>query len=266
MSQALVATQEVVSIFDTPEWEQAKTQRQLVMGEAFHPERKSAPDRNPVSEWIFGRAERDGYEGWVQVLSVGPSPGPMTHVVKVRESLRLPDPDEKNGPSPVWLSFGSRVSARRSSDDGKWTEILTQQNGLTQWVPTAHLRPIDEAETDPVDVARRFLGTPYVWGGNSGRGLDCSGLVQAALLACQISCPGDSGPQRDAFAEPDRDGPYEPGELLFWKGHVAMATGPDTMIHATAHTMSVIEEPLLPALARIEATGDTPFLGRGRPG
>ena len=124
--------------------------------------------------------------------------------------------------------------------------------------------PLTQIEADPVAVACRFLGTPYVWGGNTGWGIDCSGLVQAALLACGIACPGDSDLQQAAFAEPGRDGRLEPGELVFWSGHVAMAMDADRLIHANAHDMAVAIEPALAAVARIEAAGDGPVTGRGR--
>ena len=82
--------------------------------------------------------------------------------------------------------------------------------------------------TDPVAVAELFLGTPYLWGGNSRAGIDCSGLVQAALLACGIACPGDSDLQAAIrrHARLSRSSRSARGDLIFWKGHVAMVADP----------------------------------------
>ena len=108
-----------------------------------------------------------------------------------------------------------------------------------------------------------FLGHAYVWGGNSGRGIDCSGLVQAALLACGIPCPGDSDLQ-EAMPGTVPDTPA-PGDLIFWKGHVAMVSGENAIIHANAHHMAVVEEPMDEAIARIGASDTGPVTSMLRP-
>ena len=94
------------------------------------------------------------------------------------------------------------------------------------YVPAVHLKPIGEDETDFVAVAERFLGVPYLWGGKTAFGLDCSGLVQIALTACGMSCPRDSDMQEAALgaavaAAPDHSN-LARGDLVFWKGHVAI--------------------------------------------
>jgi cell wall-associated NlpC family hydrolase len=132
-------------------------------------------------------------------------------------------------------------------------------------VPEAHLRPLDTPETDPVAVLKRFIGTPYVWAGNTGFGIDCSGLVQAALLACGQPCPGDSDLQEQALGRPLAAGePLERGDLIFWKGHVAMAVDEATLIHANAHAMAVAYEGAATAIARIEAQGGGQTTSRRR--
>ena len=111
-----------------------------------------------------------------------------------------------------------------------------------------------------------FLGTPYLWGGNSRLGIDCSGLVQASLLACGIPCPGDSGPQERALGNyaPPNGSAYLRGDLLFWKGHVALVRDSETLIHANVFHMAVAVEPLQPAIDRILTQGDGPVTAHKR--
>jgi cell wall-associated NlpC family hydrolase len=133
-------------------------------------------------------------------------------------------------------------------------------------VPGCHISPVDDLAPDPVRIAELYLGTPYLWGGNSRWGIDCSGLVQAALIACGRPCPGDSDmPEREVGTLLAPDSPPQRGDLLFWKGHVAMVSDADTLIHANAHHMAVVHEPLRDAILRIAAQGDGPVTAHRRP-
>ncbi len=137
------------------------------------------------------------------------------------------------------------------SDKARCTRVQTA------FVPAQHLRPLDEPDSDPAAVAQRFTGTPYHWGGNSGFGIDCSGLVQAACLACGVACPGDSDQQEARLGQPLPGGTQpERNDLLFWKGHVALVVSDSALIHANAHHMAVTCEDIDTALARIEKQGD----------
>lgn len=203
-------------------------------------------------DWSFVQAALDGYCGWLRTAAIGDATVPITHRVTAPATHVYPAPDMKRHQLHA-LSIGARLSVE--GVEGNFARLATGG-----YVPLPHLG--DRPATDPVAVAETLLGTPYLWGGNSDWGIDCSGLVQAALSACAIPCPGDSDLQRDAFPQVDT---IRRGDLLFWPGHVAMAVSADLMIHATAWKMAVIHEPIADALARIEAAGDGPFLGIGRP-
>ena len=114
-------------------------------------------------------------------------------------------------------------------------------------------------ETDFVAVAERFLGAPYLWGGKTTLGLDCSGLVQIALTACGIACPRDIDMQEQALGTPlsvNLDGATpQRGDLVFWSGHVAIVRDRSSLLHANAFHMSVAIEPIAEAVSRIRDSG-----------
>ncbi|MEO9823393.1 MAG: NlpC/P60 family protein [Paracoccaceae bacterium] len=225
--------------------------RQLLSGQSFRV-------FDVQDEWAFGVSEYDGYCGWVVYGALFASE-PSTHRVWSRESFWRPEPDLKYDALDVPKYLGSEVRVFHTVDN--WSCV-----GPEQYMPSAHLRPVTDFDNDPVAVARRLLGAPYVWGGNSGRGIDCSGLVQSAFRACDVSCPGDSDLQMNMPGVAlDEGEPLQAGDLLFWKGHVAMATGPEAMIHANAHHMAVVEELTMPAIERIAASDTGPVTLRLRP-
>lgn len=236
--------------------------RELVKGEVFH-----VLDEADDAPFVFGFADRDGYCGWIFRNWLKPR-GRSTHRVAARQTYDKERPELKTTDRTGLLSYGSLLDVR--SDDGDWSEVVhpsgqDSDRAVRRYVPSVHLVPIDHVAADPMAEARKFLGTPYLWGGNSGSGIDCSGLVQAAFLACGVSCPGDSDLQEamDGTRLSGSDA-LRSGDLIFWKGHVAMATGPETMIHANAHHMMVVEEPIAPAIARIAATDTGPVTSRLR--
>ncbi len=195
--------------------------------------------------WSWVQLARDGYVGYVPTTTIGPLGRAPTHKVRVLRSFLFPGPDMKMPPVAT-LVTGALLHVRGE----KGPFALTDRGA----VPLAHVAPLEEAEPDYVSVAARFLGTPYLWGGCSSLGVDCSGLVQAALAACGIKAPRDSDMQEAALGTPaNLDGTFQRGDLLFWPGHVAIAEDADTLLHANAHHMAVAREPLRPALARIAA-------------
>ncbi|MBM2575414.1 C40 family peptidase [Jannaschia sp. Os4] len=194
--------------------------------------------------YAFAQAERDGYCGWILSGALGRDEV-STHWVAAPATHLYPKPEVK-APPEVALYFGSRV--RVVGEAGAFLRVATGH-----YVPHAHLQPARARFGDPVGVADMFLGTPYLWGGSSRWGIDCSGLVQAALMACGIRCPRDSD-QQQAVGTAVEDEPRR-GDLIFWRGHVGMIAGDGQVLHANAHHMAVAYEPLEEAVTRIMAAG-----------
>ncbi|KAA9007005.1 C40 family peptidase [Histidinibacterium aquaticum] len=233
-------------------------ERELVFGEGFLV-------LDEEGDYAFGMAERDGYVGYVLLGTLGRSAAEPTHRAAVRSYAKA-RPELKSGEEVMQVSPGAlvRVSA---THPGGWTEIddWTGPEGAAFFVPSVHLAPLGKTETDPVAVAERFLGTPYLWGGNSHLGIDCSGLVQVACLACGIPCPGDSDQQEAHLGTRlPEDESLRRGDLVFWPGHVAWVADAARLLHANAHSMSVAYEEIEPALARIDRQGDGPVTSRRR--
>ena len=204
---------------------------------------------------VFVQAARDGYVGWTLADALTPDSAELpaiTHRVSAPSTHIYPAPDMKQR-ELARLSINARLSV--TGVEGRFARL--HGGGF---VPVQAIS--DSFADDPVALAETLLGTPYLWGGNSRDGIDCSGLVQAALHGCGIACPGDADLQERAF-EPVKQ--IQRGDLLFWPGHVAMACGDGRMIHATAWQMRVIHEDIAQGLARIDAAGDGPMRGARRP-
>jgi cell wall-associated NlpC family hydrolase len=206
-------------------------------------------DATDAEGWCHGRLEADGHPGWLPAAALA-APGPAaTHKVAALRTLMFPGPSIKLPPVEA-LSLGCRLAIARIE-----TPFAVTHSG--GYVPARHLVPVATMERDPVAVAERFLGVPYLWGGKTSLGLDCSGLVQVALTACGIAAPRDSAVQERALGAPcvRSLADIRRGDLVFWKGHVAIVRHPESLIHANAFHMAVVIEPLGEAVARIEAAG-----------
>lgn len=200
----------------------------------------------------FVEAARDGYVGYVSEVALAP-PRAATHRVSVPATHLYRDDDMKS-PDLRHLSFGSLVTV-----EAEGRAFWETPEG---YIPKKHLRGLDRPFTDPAAVAQLHFGVPYLWGGNSVLGIDCSGLVQAALIACGRACPGDSDLQQTTGEEATGD--MRRGDLIFWEGHVAMAVDEATLIHANAHHMAVAYEALDAATLRIRVQGDGEVIARRR--
>ena len=198
--------------------------------------------------WSCGQLASDGYVGWLPSNALhGPGPE-KTHRVSALRTFVFPAPSIKEPPIAA-VSMGARFAIVRQDE-----RFAVTASGF--YLPARHVAVLDAPETDFVAVAERFVGVPYLWGGKTSLGVDCSGLVQVALGACGIACPRDTDMQEKALgALVTSLSTLERGDLVFWKGHVAIVRDEQTFLHANAFHMSVTVEPIAQALARIRAAG-----------
>lgn len=201
--------------------------------------------------WAWVQGDRDGYVGYVSEAAISRAVGNPTHRIASLSTPAFARPEVKSPPL-VELSMGARATVER--------EIAGfAALAIGAFVPMQHLAPVDTVEVDFVAVAERFVGTPYLWGGRSRAGIDCSGLVQVSLQAAGISAPRDTDMQQVALGINANHSPslevLRRGDLVYWRGHVGVMIDAATLLHANAYHMRVVVEPLAEAVARIKATG-----------
>jgi hypothetical protein len=197
--------------------------------------------------WSWGQLAADGYVGYVPTSALRDPGPPPTHRVAVPRTLVFPGPSIKLPPLEG-LSFGCRVAITRIEGP----LAVTDSNGF---VPACHLKPVDTSALDFVAVAETFIGVPYLWGGKTSLGLDCSGLLQLALTASGVACPRDSDLQERALGSTVPLPELQRGDLVFWNDHVAIAHDATTLVHANAFHMAVAFESAREAIERIAAAG-----------
>lgn len=217
--------------------------------QALRGERVTIYDRNDEG-WAWGQLNSDGYVGWISDLALYP-PGPApTHKVTALRTFAFPGPSIKIPPMDT-LPLGAQLSIVKMTDT-----FAVASNG--HHIPKQHVAELSFVEPDFVAIAERFLGTPYLWGGKSSLGIDCSGLVQIALTAAGTGCPRDSDMQESALGRALSQGEMQTlkrGDLIFWNGHVAIVRDADTIVHANAHHMMTAIEKTKDAITRIAAAG-----------
>lgn len=198
--------------------------------------------------WCWIQAATDGYVGYVPAAAVSEAQAEPTHIVLPQRSPLYPD-SELRKPHIGVLSMGSQVHVVGEAET-RGNRYAVLQDGTALYAK--HVRPIGTAiGGDYVDVAARFIETPYLWGGRSGFGIDCSGLVQLAMAMVGQSAPRDTDMQAAGLGEPIEREALCRGDLVFWKGHVAIMEDPETIIHANGHTMTVARENFVAAVERI---------------
>jgi hypothetical protein len=220
-----------------------------LLTQALKGERVTIYDRDGEG-WAWGQLNSDGYVGWLPDRALARPGAVPTHKITSLRTFAFPGPSIKLPPS-VTLPMGAMVTVIR--EEGPFA--VTRDG---QYLPLPHVGRIEDNEEDFVAVAERFAGTPYLWGGKSSFGIDCSGLVQLSLNAAGIGCPRDSDMQQGSLGrELDirESKKLRRGDLIFWDGHVAIARDADTIVHANVHHMATAIENTDEAVARIKAAG-----------
>ena len=223
-------------VFDRPD-PAAEQQTQLLFGEVFD----VLSDRG---DFVLGQGRRDGYVGYAPraaLAAAGPAP---THWISVLHTFGFAGPDIKTRASGPF-SLNSLVCVTRTEGRFRFAEGAG-------WIVEEHLTPVGISRSDPAAEALKLLGAGYLWGGRSSSGLDCSGLVQQAWLACGVALPRDTDQQLACGRAVDPQD-LQRGDLVFWRGHVGIMIDPVTLLHANAHHMAAAIEPLADAIGRIAA-------------
>ena len=209
---------------------------QLLFGEVFR-----VYDRH--GGWAWGQSQSDDYVGYVLAEDLGEVQAP-THYARALRSFIYTDADIKSRPLMA-VSRGARLTCVARSGD-----FFELQDGA--FIFADHIAPLQDWCADYIDVARDFIGAPYLWGGRESLGLDCSALVQIYLMQCGLVCPRDSDMQEHVLGRQVEQA--QRGDLVFWKGHVGLMSGDTTLLHANATSMDVREEDFDTVRARIEKT------------
>jgi cell wall-associated NlpC family hydrolase len=216
--------------------------------EALHGESVTVFDE--TGGWAWAQLDRDSYVGYLPSGALG-APAEPTHRVAALRTHAYPGPSIKLPPRMA-LSLGARLKIV-----GREGDFAVSADGLHLWA--RHLAESGSREPDHVAVAERFLETPYLWGGRTSEGIDCSGLVQTALDAAGVASPRDSDMIEAGSGEPiaidDPRTPLERGDLVFWKGHVGIMRDSATLLHANGWHMKTVSEPLAEVRDRIAASG-----------
>ncbi|WP_109261139.1 C40 family peptidase [Hyphobacterium indicum] len=190
--------------------------------------------------WAWGFSRHDGYVGYIDMAALSAPVRPVTHRVSALRTYLFSGPDLKSAPHCL-LSMNAKINAGEKR--GRFVDA-----GGSGWVFEGHLVSLDHAEPDYVTVAERFAGTPYLWGGKESLGLDCSGLVQTSLEAAGISILRDTDMQESElaarFSTIAADAPRQRGDIVFWSGHVGIMVDETRILHANAHYLQTVIEPV----------------------
>lgn len=204
---------------------------QLLYGEQFVVE-------EPHGAYVYGHSVLDGYKGYVEREQLVKNAPAANVMVKVRSTHLYPEPDFKSRPE-MTISFLSRLTITEKAENG----FIKLDNN--HWVFADHVAAIDDFSMpdDLAQTATFYIGTPYLFGGRSIFGIDCSGLVQQVIIAHGYDCPPrDSKDQQDAFGKTTNKDDLQRNDVVFFKGHVGIMMDDQYILNATARHMSTVIE------------------------
>lgn len=193
--------------------------------------------------WCWGQSETDGYVGYAREEGFAGTVVPPTHRVAALRAFIYPKPDMKTPPAKA-VSLGALIAV--AGADGRYLQLV-EDGAPAGWIHEATIRPFAARDADAAATALRFLGVPYLWGGRSSLGIDCSGLMQIALAQAGVSIDRDTRIQvrtAGSLAGESAETGLKRGDLIFFPGHVGMMLDAEAMVHATAHVMAVTVEPM----------------------
>ncbi len=251
----------------------SNTTHQLLLGEKVmvYEEAKEKKWIQSTSDSYVGYVSSDtikAAEGISLSSSQSSAPDAVSHIVCVPVTFCYPNAELRNPPI-CSLSIGSRVTVSTYESVRGIKYALLEEGGA---IIDKHLREIEDYPSDFVKVCELLINVPYLWGGASGFGIDCSSLVQLSMRMCGRQVLRDSDMQAATIGmEIDAGNNYQEllrGDLIFWRGHVAVHQGDIEgvahIIHASGHTMNVASEPLHQAIERIDYLYEKP-IGFRRP-
>ena len=218
----------------------SELQRQMLFGDGFKVTKI-------IEGWAYGKRIADDYSGIVAEDNLSNWVKPTNRVCSLGAHIYL-DPNIKTVPL-MHLPYQSEIT------------VISKKNSFVEldsgvYIPQMQIEPIANKKNDFVKVAERYLGIPYLWGGNSQYGIDCSGLISAALRGAGLNCPGDSIEQEAELGYLiQSNASLLRGDLIFWSGHVGLMLNDSSMLHANAHHMAVTFEPLKTVRDRVLKNG-----------
>ena len=234
-----------VDLLGAPE---GKRNRQLIYG-------SKVKYFSAAKGWAFIQNTYDNYVGYVPENTIA-SETQKTHIVTAPLAHVFMEPNIKSKNIEI-LPLAARVSG----------EVI--ENGFLEtelgWISVSQLKRKTELSKDPVEVSKLLQNAPYLWGGNTTLGIDCSGLIQISLLLCGIDCPGDSDQQMNTLGQNiDIGSPRKKGDIIFWKGHVAWALNERQILHANAYHMATVIEEANEAIERIKKQDNNSVIAHKR--
>ena len=205
--------------------------------------------------WAFIQNTYDNYVGYVPQKKIVLATED-THIVTAPITHVFQEPDIKSKNIEI-LPLGAKVFGQSITNDFLKTEL--------GWISISHLKRKTELPKDPVEVSKWLQHVPYLWGGNTYLGIDCSGLVQISLMLCGLDCPGDSDQQMNTLGQNiDIGSPRKRGDILFWEGHVAWALNESQILHANAYHMATVIEETDEAIERIKKQDNNSLIAHKR--